>query len=56
MTSTKNYDLNVTFGDRSWIRGKPRGDQKMLIIAFGELIIFLGLVSFSALGGSHCCS
>jgi hypothetical protein len=26
----------------------------MMIIAFGELIIFLGLVGLSAPGGSHC--
>jgi hypothetical protein len=28
----------------------------MIIIAFGELIIFLGLVGPSAPGGSHCLS
>jgi hypothetical protein len=56
MASTKNSDVNVTFGRRAWITGKPRGDQKMMIIAFGELIIFLGLVGLSAPVGSHCCS
>jgi hypothetical protein len=28
---------------------KPRGDQKVIIIAFGERIIFLGLIGLSAL-------
>jgi hypothetical protein len=28
----------------------------MMIITFGELIIFLGFVSLSAPGGSHCYS
>jgi hypothetical protein len=54
MASTKNSDVNVTFGSRSWITANPRGDQKMMIITFGELIIFLSLVGFSAPGGSHC--
>jgi hypothetical protein len=27
-----------------------------VIIAFGELVIFLGLVGLSAPGESHCCS
>jgi hypothetical protein len=56
MTSTKNFDVNVTFGGGTWITGKATGDQKMIIIGFGELIIFLALVGLSALGGSHCCS
>jgi hypothetical protein len=34
----------------------PRRDQKIMIIAFGELIIFLGIAGLSAPGGSHCCS
>jgi hypothetical protein len=55
MASTKNSDVNATFGGRVWITGKPRSDQKMMIIAFAELIIFLDLVGFSAPGGSHCC-
>jgi hypothetical protein len=50
---TKNSDVNVTLGGRAWITGKLRGEQKMIIIAFGELIVFLGLVGLSALGGSH---
>jgi hypothetical protein len=45
-----------TFGDRTWITGKPKGDQKIMIITFGELIIFRGLVGLSAPGGTHCCS
>jgi hypothetical protein len=56
MESTKNSDVNITFGGRAWITGKPRGDQKMTIITFGELVIFLDLVGRSAPGGSHCCS
>jgi hypothetical protein len=55
MALTKNPDVNVTFGGSAWITGKLRGDQKM-IIGFGELIIFLGPVGLSALGGSHYCS
>jgi hypothetical protein len=55
MASTKNSDVDVTFGGRAWITRKPRGDQKMMIITSGELIIFLGLVDLSAPGGSHCC-
>jgi hypothetical protein len=54
--TTKNFDMAVTFGDKAWIMGKLRGDQKMMIIAFGGLIIFFGLVGLSAPGGSHCCS
>jgi hypothetical protein len=54
MESTKNSDVNVTFGARAWITGKPRGDQKMMTITFGELTMFLGLVSLSSAGGSHC--
>jgi hypothetical protein len=38
----------VTFSGRAWITKKPRGDQKMMIIAFGELSIFLGLVGLSS--------
>jgi hypothetical protein len=56
MASTDNSYVNVTSGERAWVTGKPRGDRKMMILAFGELIIFLGLVGFSAPGGSHCCS
>jgi hypothetical protein len=56
MPSTKNFDVNVTFSYRAWIAMKLRGDQKMMIIAFGELIIFLGLVTLAPPGGSHCCS
>jgi hypothetical protein len=56
MASMKNFDVNVTFGGRSRITRKPRGDQKMMIIGFGVLIIFLGLVGRSAPAGSHCCS
>jgi hypothetical protein len=56
MTSTKNFDVNITFDGRDWITGKPRGDQKMIIISFAELLIFLGLVGLSAPGGSYCCS
>jgi hypothetical protein len=55
MASTKNSDVNITFGDRTCITEKPRGDQKMMTIAFGELIFF-GLVGLSAPGGSHYCS
>jgi hypothetical protein len=54
--STKNFDVNATYGGKACITGKPRGDQKMMIIAFGEQIIFLGLVGLSAPGRSHCCS
>jgi hypothetical protein len=42
--------VNVTFGRKAWITGKRRGGQKMMIIAFGELIFFLGLVGLSARG------
>jgi hypothetical protein len=56
MASTKNSDVNVTFGERAWITGKPRGHQTMMVIAFGELIIFLGLVGLGPPGGSYCCS
>jgi hypothetical protein len=35
MVSMKNSDVDITFGGRVWITGKPRGDQKMTIIAFG---------------------
>jgi hypothetical protein len=56
MAATKNFDVNVTCGGRTWITGKPRGDQNLMIIAFGELMIFLGLVDLSAQGGNHCCS
>jgi hypothetical protein len=31
MTSTKNSDVNVTFGGTAWITENPRGDQKMII-------------------------
>jgi hypothetical protein len=55
MASTKNSDVNVTFGGTAYITRKLRGDQKIMIIAFGELIIFFGLVGLSAPGGSHCC-
>jgi hypothetical protein len=55
MLSTKNFLVNVIFGGKAWITGKPRGDQNMTIIAFGELIIFLGLVGLSAPAGRHCC-
>jgi hypothetical protein len=48
--------VNVTFGGNAWITWKPRGDQNTTIIAFGELIIFLGLVGLSAPVGSHYCS
>jgi hypothetical protein len=54
--SMKNSDMNVTFGGKAWITGKPRGDQKMIIIVFRWLIILLGLVGLSTPGGSHCCS
>jgi hypothetical protein len=56
MASMKNSDMNATFGDRAWSTGKPRGGQKMIIIAFGELIIFLDLVGLSEPSGSHCSS
>jgi hypothetical protein len=56
MASTKNSDADVTVGDRTWITGKPRRHQKMMIMAFRELIFFLGLFGLSAPGGSHYCS
>jgi hypothetical protein len=56
MASTKHSDVNITFGSRVWITEKPTGDQKVMIITFGELIIFFGLAGLSAPGGSHCCS
>jgi hypothetical protein len=52
----EEFRYECYFGDRAWITRKTRGDQKMLIIAFGEMIIFLGLADLSAPGGSHCCS
>jgi hypothetical protein len=51
--SAKNSDMNASFSSRPWITKNPRGDQKMMIMAFGELIIFLGLVNLSAPGGIH---
>jgi hypothetical protein len=56
MLSMKNFAVNIIFGGKAWIRGKPRDDQNMTIIAFGGLIFFLGLVGLSALAGSHGCS
>jgi hypothetical protein len=55
MASTKNFDVSVTKGGKTGITGKPRGHQSLTIIAFGELMIFLGLVGLSAPDGSHCC-
>jgi hypothetical protein len=56
MALMKNSHMNVIFGGRAWIAGKPRGDQKMMIIALGERIIFPCLAGLSAPGGSHYCS
>jgi hypothetical protein len=56
IVSTKNSAVNVSFGGKARITAKPRGDQTITIIAFGELVIFLGLVGLSAPTGSHCCS
>jgi hypothetical protein len=56
MLSTKNFTVNIILDDKAWITGKSRGDENMAIIAFGELIIFLGLVRLSAPARSHCCS
>jgi hypothetical protein len=56
MASAKNSDVNATFGNAAWITEKPRDDQKMMISAFGELILFLVLVGLSAPGGRHCYS
>jgi hypothetical protein len=52
----KISDVNLAFGGRAWITGKPRGDQKTTIIASRELINCLGLVGLSAPDGSHCYS
>jgi hypothetical protein len=49
MLPTKNFTLNVTFGGKTWITGKPRGGQNTMIIAFGEVIVFLGLVDWKPL-------
>jgi hypothetical protein len=56
MSLAKNRAVNGTFGGKAWITGKPRGDQNKTIIAFGDMIILLDLVDFSASARSYCCS
>jgi hypothetical protein len=56
MLSMKNLAVNVIYGDKAWIAGKSRDNENMTIIAFGELIIFLGLGRPLAPAGSLCYS
>jgi hypothetical protein len=49
----KNFAVKVIFGSNVWITGKWRGDQNMTIIAFGGLIILVGLECFSSPAGNH---
>jgi hypothetical protein len=53
MLSAINLEASVMSGRKAWIKGKPRGDQNLTAIAFGELTILFGLVGLSAPAGSH---